>query len=220
MTHAVDFTQARERMVTDQLEARGVRDARVLAAMRAIPRHLFVEPALCERAYDDTPLPIGLEQTISQPFIVGCMSEALELPRTGARVLEVGTGSGYQAAVLAAMGVRVISIERLPPLAARARALLDQLGLLDRVSVEVADGTLGWPAAAPFDGIVVTAAAPRIPRPLVGQLAPHGALVFPMGDVELQTLVRLRHTAHGLREECLGECRFVKLRGRWGWDEG
>ena len=139
---ALDFEHARSRMIAEQLEARGFRDAAVLAAMRQVPRHLFVEPALTERAYEDTPLPIGERQTISQPYMVALMSEALELV-PGARVLEVGTGSGYQAAVLAEMGARVVSLERIPRLAERAREVLERLGYGDRVTVEVADGTLG-----------------------------------------------------------------------------
>jgi len=202
---ALEFEDARHRMIAEQLEARGFRDPAVLAAMRQVPRHLFVDPALSERAYEDTPLPIGERQTISQPYMVALMSEALELA-PGARVLEVGTGSGYQAAVLAEMGARVISLERIPRLA-------------DRVTVEVADGTLGWPPGAPYDAIVVTAGAPQIPRPLIEQLGERGRLVLPMGEDELQTLVRLRRGPEGLVEEYLGECRFVKLLGSYGWEE-
>jgi len=205
-------------MVDEQLVARGCRDEAVLAAMRHVPRHLFVEPALRERAYDDGPLPIGERQTISQPYMVAVMSEALELVG-GERVLEIGTGSGYQAAVLAEMGARVISLERIPVLAERARTVLESLGYGHRVRVEVADGTLGWPIEAPYDAILVTAGAPQIPRPLVEQLAPGGRLVLPMGDDEVQTLVRLRRRPEGLVEEYLGECRFVKLLGSYGWEE-
>ncbi|HLK11542.1 MAG TPA: protein-L-isoaspartate(D-aspartate) O-methyltransferase [Candidatus Binatia bacterium] len=211
--------RARERMVAEQLAARGVHDPRVLAAMRAVPRERFVAPELRRRAYVDTPLPIGERQTISQPYMVALMSQALELAPTGARVLEVGTGSGYQAAVLAVMGTEVISLERIPALAARARATLAELGLLERVTIEVADGTLGWPARAPYDGILVTAAGPAIPRPLLGQLAPGGSLVLPMGEEEVQMLVRLRQRPEGLVEEYLGGCRFVRLVGRHGWEE-
>jgi len=215
---ALDFEHARSRMIAEQLEARGFRDAAVLAAMRQVPRHLFVAPGLAERAYEDTPLPIGERQTISQPYMVALMSEALELA-PGARVLEVGTGSGYQAAVLAEMGARVVSLERIPRLAEHAAQVLQALGYGEQVRVEVGDGTLGWPPGAPYDAIVVTAGAPRIPRPLVEQLAEHGRLVLPMGEDDLQTLVRLRREPAGLVEEYLGECRFVKLLGSFGWEE-
>lgn len=215
---AVDFDRERARMVAEQLEARGIQDDAVLAAMRTVPRHLFVEPALRERAYDDTPLPIGEEQTISQPYMVALMSETLAL-RPGERVLEVGTGSGYQAAVLAELGVEVVTLERIPALAARACQVLGSLGYLARVTPEVADGTLGWAARAPYDAVVVTAGAPCIPRPLVEQLAPGGRLVLPVGEDELQTLVRIRRGPDGLIEEYFGDCRFVKLLGSYGWEE-
>ena len=214
---AVDPAEMRRRMVADQLEARGLRDEAVLEAMRRVPRHLFVDAGLRERAYDDTPLPIGEQQTISQPYMVALMTAALEV-HAGARVLEIGTGSGYQTAVLAELGAMVVSVERIAPLAERARLVL---GLLDytHVRVEVGDGGLGWVEGAPYDAILVTAGAPQIPRPLLEQLAPHGRLVLPMGEDELQSLVRLRRGTAGLVEEYLGECRFVKLRGCYGWDE-
>jgi len=214
---ALDFARERAQMVAEQLQARGIHDPAVLAAVRRVPRHLFVAPSLQERAYDDTPLPIGERQTISQPYMVALMTQALEL-KGGERVLEVGTGSGYQAAVLAELGARVVSLERIPALAARAREVLGALGYLDRVKVEVADGTLGWPAEAPYDAILVTAGAPQIPRPLLEQLTPRGRLVLPMGEEELQTLVRIRPGPRGLVEEYLGECRFVKLLGTYGWE--
>ena len=206
-------------MVERQLRARGIEDERVLAAMGRVPRELFVPPEWRGRAYDDAALPIGAEQTISQPYMVALMSEALELADGGDHVLEVGTGSGYQTAVLAELGARVLSLERIPELADRARALLGELGYLDRVTLELADGTLGWPAAAPYDAIIVTAAAPQIPRPLIEQLGPGGRLVLPMGEEELQGLVRIRRGPDGIAEEYLGECRFVKLRGSYGWEE-
>jgi protein-L-isoaspartate(D-aspartate) O-methyltransferase len=215
----VTFERERDEMVVQQLEARGIRDTRVLDAMRQVPRHRFVDGALAEHAHDDSPLPIGEHQTISQPFMVALMSEALELHSEAPRVLEIGTGSGYQAAVLAAMGARVLTIERIPALAARARTVLADLGLDARVRVIEGDGTLGWPDEAPYDRIVVTAGAPRIPRPLVAQLALGGCLVLPMGEEDVQTLVRLRRGAQGLTEEYLGDCRFVKLRGAYGWSE-
>ncbi len=205
-------------MLSEQIRARGVQDERVLEAMERVPRHLFVSEGLRARAYDDTPLPIGERQTISQPYIVALMTEMLDI-RVGDRVLEVGTGCGYQAAILAEMGARVISLERIPELAAQAQALLAALGYHDRVTVEVTDGTCGWPAAAPYAGIVVTAAGPELPRPLLGQLATGGHLVLPMGDNELQELVRLRRDENGLVEEYRGSCRFVKLIGEHGWRE-
>ncbi len=214
----VDFDRARDRMVAEQLEARGLRDRRVLAAMRRVPRHRFVDPAMRHQAYEDTALPIGRRQTISQPYMVAVMAEALGLAG-GERVLEVGAGCGYQAAVLAEMGARVTTLDIVPELVERARAVLGELGLLDRITVELGDGTLGWPAGAPWDAIVVSAGAPAIPRPLLEQLAPGGRLVLPMGEAELQTLVRLRREPQGLEEDYLGDCRFVPLRGRWGWDD-
>ena len=213
------FERERDEMVVRQLEARGIRDTRVLDAMRQVPRHRFVDAALAEHAHDDSPLPIGEHQTISQPFMVALMSEALELHGEAPHVLEIGTGSGYQAAVLAAMGARVLTMERIPMLAARARTVLADLGLDARVRVIEGDGTLGWPHEAPYDGIVITAGAPQIPRPLLAQLALGGCLVLPMGEEDVQTLVRLRRGAQGLTEEYLGDCRFVKLRGAYGWSE-
>ena len=213
----LDFDQARERMVVEQIEARGIEDRRVLEAIGRVARHRFVDPELSERAYEDTPLPIGERQTISQPYMVALMTAALEI-RGGHRVLEVGTGSGYQTAVLAELGVQVVSIERIEGLAERARHVLGLLGYTN-ARVEIGDGSLGWSAGAPYDAILVTAGAPQIPRPLLEQLAPDGRLVLPMGEDELQSLVRLRRDAGGLVEEYLGECRFVKLRGSYGWDE-
>jgi protein-L-isoaspartate(D-aspartate) O-methyltransferase len=210
----MDYAAARARMVEEQIQARGVREERVLEAMRRVPRHLFVTETLRERAYDDTPLPIGDRQTISQPYIVALMAEALELDG-GERVLEVGTGSGYEAAVLSQVCGELYSVERIPALAQRATELLASLGY-HNVHVRVGDGSLGWPQVAPFLGVVVSAAARRIPRPLVEQLAVGGRLVLPLGEEDSQTLVRLRRTGGGLREECMGECRFVKLIGTYG----
>ena len=213
---AVSFTRARERMIEEQLVGRGIDDARVLAAMAKIERHRFVEEALASRAYDDRPLPIGERQTISQPFMVGLMTQSLEL--SGAEsVLEIGTGCGYQTAVLAELAANVYSIERLSSLATGARQLLDALGYYN-VAIRVGDGTLGWTEAAPFDAILVTAGTPQVPRPLVAQLKQDGRLVFPIGEEELQTLVRIRKEDSGLHEEYFGDCRFVKLVGRFGWD--
>ena len=214
---AVNFDHARNQMVERQLQARGITDARVLAAMRAVPRHLFVDAELQRRAYEDSPLPIAAEQTISQPYMVALMSQVLEL-RGSERVLEIGTGSGYQAAVLAELAAEVFSIERIETLAERARDRLAHLGYAERVHVRTADGSDGWPEAAPFDAILVTAAVQQIPRPLVQQLGSGGALVLPLGDVELQGLARIRKDHGELRVDYFGECRFVKLIGQYGWE--
>jgi protein-L-isoaspartate(D-aspartate) O-methyltransferase len=211
------FEEARNQMVEVQLRARGIRDPRVLAAMRAIPRHLFVDQELRLRAYEDSPLPIDAEQTISQPYIVALMSQVLEL-RGGERVLEVGTGSGYQAAVLAEFAAEVFSVERLDVLAECARGRLARLGYGDRVHVRTGDGAAGWPEVAPFNAIVVTAAVQQIPRPLLQQLADGGSLVLPLGEAELQGLARIRKRAGALQFDYFGECCFVKLIGPDGWE--
>jgi protein-L-isoaspartate(D-aspartate) O-methyltransferase len=213
----MNFAQAREQMVEEQLQARGIHDQRVLAAMRRVPRHLFVESALQWRAYDDTPLPIGQDQTISQPYMVALMSESLEL-KGHERVLEIGTGSGYQTAVLAELAREVFSIERIESLTGCARACLETLGYGDRVHLRTADGSDGWPEAAPFDGIMVTAAVLQIPRPLVEQLADGGYLVLPLGEAELQGLTRLEKRGERLDVNYFGECRFVKMIGPYGWE--
>ena len=200
------------------LRRRGISDQAVLRTMEEVPRELFVEVADRDDAYRDSALPIACGQTISQPFVVAYMTEQLQLQKHH-RVLEIGTGSGYQAAVLATMGARVFTIERIPQLAARARAVLAELGFDSRVRVVEGDGTLGWPAEAPYDAIVITAGAPQIPRPLLEQLALGGCLVLPMGEEDVQTLVRLRRGPQGLTEEYFGDCRFVKLRGAYGWSE-
>ena len=214
-----DLEHERHRMVEEQLVGRGITDRRVLEAMRTVPRERFIPAELRSRAYEDGPLVIGLGQTISQPYMVALMSEALNLGAQRGSVLEVGTGSGYQAAVLAAMGARLVTVERVPELAARARVTLDALGLGECVRIVVGDGTLGVPDEAPYDAILVTAGAPQIPRPLVEQMAPHGCLVLPIGDEDVQTLVRLSRGPDGLVEEYFGDCRFVKLHGAYGWEE-
>jgi protein-L-isoaspartate(D-aspartate) O-methyltransferase len=211
----MNFARARERMVEEQLVNRGISDLRVLAAVSRIERHRFVEEALQTRAYDDKPLPIGERQTISQPYMVGLMTQALEL-RGHERVLEIGTGCGYQTAVLAELAATVYTIERLAVLAAAARATLESCGYTNVVT-RVGDGSLGWAEEAPFDAVIVTAGTPQVPRPLVAQLSAGGRLVFPIGEEELQTLVRIRKEEGGLREEYFGDCRFVKLVGRYGW---
>ena len=210
------YARERERMVDEQLAGRGVTDARVIAAMRRVPRHRFVQEALRVRAYGDHPLPIGEEQTISQPFIVGLMTSLLELSGRE-KVLEVGTGSGYQTAVLAALARRVCSIERLPRLAERARAILESLGS-DNVWVRVGNGALGWPDEAPFDCIIVTAGGPSIPPPLVQQLADGGRMVLPVGSHENQTLTVVESVGGEIRQRTHGECKFVKLVGKYAWE--
>ncbi len=206
----------RERMVEEQLVRRGITDERVLAAMRRLPRQLFVQEALRDRAYGDHPLPIGEEQTISQPYIVALMSSLLELSGRE-KVLEVGTGSGYQAAVLGVLARRVCSIERLPRLAERARATLESLGL-DNVWIRVGNGTLGWPDEAPFDRIVVTAGGPAVPPPLFQQLAEGGRMVLPIGDVESQTLTVVDNEGGQMRTRPHGDCKFVRLVGKYAWE--
>ena len=209
------FDRARSRLVRGLADG-GIEDERVLGAMAQAPRLLFVDEALRERAYEDRPLPIGHGQTISHPSTVAVMTEALEVDRR-ARVLEIGTGSGYQTAVLAGLCGNVYSIERIAPLAARARRILDELGHFN-VALQVGDGTIGWNAEAPFDAIIVTAATPRLPAPLFAQLRAGGRLVVPLGDEHTQTLVRYRLTGYGeAEEEIIGECRFVKLVGRYGF---
>lgn len=212
---AMDLMAARERMVLDQLERRGISDRRVLAAMRAVARDRFLPPEFAEHAYDDGPLPIGSAQTISQPYMVALICEAAALAGSE-RVLEIGTGSGYQTAVLARLCARVYSIETIAGLHQRARAILAGQNIAN-VELRLGDGSEGWPDQAPFDAIVVTAAMPGIPRPLLDQLAPAGRLVAPIGEDELQTLVRIGRRAGAWHEDYFGECRFVKMTGKHGF---
>jgi protein-L-isoaspartate(D-aspartate) O-methyltransferase len=201
----------RARMVETQIVARGVRDARVLAAMRQVPRHLFVDPAQREFAYEDHPLPIAGNQTISQPYIVALMTELLDLqPRD--RVLEIGTGSGYQSAVLSRLASEVYSIEIVPELARAAGERLKQLGLTN-VTVKEGDGYRGWPEHAPFDGIIVTAAPPRIPEPLLEQLAPGGRMVIPVGDFFQELKVFSKDGNGKITERDILPVRFVPMTG-------
>ncbi len=202
-------SQRRESMVRDQIEARGVRDPLVLAAMRKVERHRFVPAALSAQAYGDGPLPIGHEQTISQPYIVAAMTEAAML-KGGERVLEIGTGSGYQAAVLATIVRQVFTVEIVPELGNEARERLARLGYKN-VKVSIGDGYQGWPEAAPFDAIVVTAAPKKIPDKLVAQLKVGGRMVLPVGPDEAQELIRLTKTPGGTRREKLMDVRFVPM---------
>jgi protein-L-isoaspartate(D-aspartate) O-methyltransferase len=213
----MDFPKARLKMVEEQIISRGIKDPRLIAAMKKIPRHLFVEEALQSQAYSDHPLPIGEKQTISQPYMVALMTEVLQL--TGKeKVLEIGAGSGYQAAILAELAERVFSIERIRSLAIRARELLYELGYFN-IEIKIFDGTLGWAEKGPFDAIIVTAGAPDIPQPVIDQLGMGGRLVIPVGNAFSQDLIRMTKTEEGIRREDLGGCRFVKLIGRHGWED-
>lgn len=204
-------------MVEEQIVARGIRDPKVIAAMKKVPRHLFVEEALQNQAYSDHPLPIGEKQTISQPYMVALMTEALQL-KGMEKVLEIGAGSGYQTAILAEIALKVFSIERIRSLAIQARKLLYELGYLN-VEIKFSDGTLGWEEESPFEAILVTAGSPSVPQPLVDQLAVGGRLVIPVGEEVDQDLIRITKTEEGIRRENLGGCRFVKLIGKYGWNE-
>jgi protein-L-isoaspartate(D-aspartate) O-methyltransferase len=214
----LDYAELREYMVASQLVPRGIRDIRVLEAMKRVPRHLFVGQSMEYRAYEDSALPIGEGQTISQPYMVAVMTELLEL--TGnEKVLEIGTGSGYQAAVLAELAQEVFTIERIAPLAAGASRRLRELSYLN-VQVKTADGSLGWPEEAPFDRIMITAASPKIPDPLMDQLSDGGIIVVPVGGRYSQQLLKIRKTRAGLEEEYHTPCVFVPLIGEYGWKEG
>jgi len=204
-------------MVSSQLEARGISDQRVLAAFRKVPRHLFVSEALRDQAYGDFPLPIGEQQTISQPFIVAEMTQALALHAED-RVLEIGTGSGYQAAILAEIVFRVYTIERIRSLYMKARKLFDQLHY-HNILMKYSDGSLGWASESPFDAIIVTAGSPEIPTVLVDQLKVGGTLVIPVGNRYAQDLVKIYKDEKGIHSSNLGGCRFVKLVGEHGWRE-
>lgn len=213
-----DLAVARRRMVERQLRARGIHDRHVLRIMEAIPRHLFVHPTLAARAYSDHALPIGEDQTISQPYMVALMTQALDL--TGEeKVLEIGTGSGYQTAILAELADRVFTIERIPSIASAAQERLTAMGY-SNIVFRCADGTLGWKEMAPFDRVLVTAGAPRIPAFLEEQLVPDGIGVVPVGVRENQSLVKVTRTPEGLKSRILCGCTFVPLIGREGWTNG
>ena len=215
MSH--DFRIARERMVKNQLVARGIKDERVLQVMGKIPRHLFIEEALAGEAYNDHPVLIGEKQTISQPYIVAVMTEALEL-KGDENTLEIGAGSGYQTAILAELSRRVYTIERIESLLVNARNILAQLGY-DNILFKVFDGTMGWKEYAPFDTIMVTAGAPGVPEPLVDQLVDNGRMIIPIGDRYSQELIKIVRRGKSLEQKNLGGCRFVNLIGIHGWQD-
>lgn len=204
-------------MVKNQLASRGIKNKGVLRVMGKIPRHKFISEALAGEAYNDHPVPIGEKQTISQPYIVALMTEALEL--TGKeKTLEIGTGSGYQTAILAELSNRVYTIERIKSLLVKARKLLEEAGY-SNILFKAFDGTLGWEEYAPFDAIMVTAGAPSLPQPLVDQLADKGRMVIPVGDRYTQELIKVTKRAEGLEQGSLGGCRFVNLIGVHGWKD-
>ena len=213
------YVKQRIRMVESQIRSRGIKDARLLKIMETIPRHLFVEEALRDQAYNDNPLPIDERQTISQPYIVALMTEALDL-KGNEKILELGTGSGYQTALLAELAEMVFSIERIASLANRARKILDSLNYYN-VAIRIGDGTYGWKEESPFNAIIVTAGAPSIPKMLIEQLAVGGRLVIPIGGRHSQVLMkatRLSEDINDVKKEDLGGCRFVGLIGDHGWE--
>jgi protein-L-isoaspartate(D-aspartate) O-methyltransferase len=210
-----DYGAARENMVKTQLVQRGIRDSRVLKAMRDVPRERFVPESMKLLSYDDSALAIGKGQTISQPYIVALMTEAMEL-NGDEKTLEIGTGSGYQAAILAELSRAVYSVERIQPLLKSAKKILDELGYIN-IYFKASDGTLGWSENAPFDAIIVTAGAPSIPMPLMDQLNDGGRLVVPVGNRFTQELIRISKRGKDLFKENLGGVRFVSLIGEYGW---
>jgi protein-L-isoaspartate(D-aspartate) O-methyltransferase len=213
-----DYSLARERMIRNQLISRGVTDQRVLRAMGKIPRHLFIEEALEGEAYNDHPLPIGHRQTISQPYIVAMMTEALEL-KGGEKTLEIGTGSGYQTAILAELSKTVFTVERIRPLMERAKELLEKQGF-QNILFRTSDGTLGWKDFQPYDAIMVTAGSPKMPEPLLKQLSEGGKMVIPVGNRFGQDLIKVTRAKNGYMQQNLGGCRFVDLIGTHGWEVG
>jgi protein-L-isoaspartate(D-aspartate) O-methyltransferase len=212
---AADFAKARARMVDEQLVPRGINDAKTLEAMRKVPRHLFVEEAMKDQAYGDFPLPIGRGQTISQPFIVALMTQALGL-KGHESVLEIGTGSGYQAAILSQICEKVYTVERIDSLLVEARKVFDALHYLN-ILTKLDDGTNGWPDFAPYDAIIVTAGGPKVPKPLLEQLADPGVLVIPVGDRGVQDLRKVKKKDGQITEETIEFVRFVSLVGDHGW---
>ena len=217
LRESVKYEHRRNVMVREQIESRGITDPKVLEAIRKVPRHLFVSEALKDQAYGDFPLPIGEQQTISQPYIVAEMTQALHLSKKD-RVLEIGTGSGYQAAILSEIAFRVYTIERIYTLFVNARKLFDKLHY-HNILARYSDGTTGWIEESPFDAIIVTAGAPEIPETLVNQLDLGGRLVLPVGNEYSQDLIKLYKDEKGIHTINLGGCRFVKLVGEHGWRE-
>ena len=212
-----DYRLARERMVKSQLISRGIDDKDVLRVMGKIHRHLFIEEALEGEAYNDHPLPIGHKQTISQPYIVALMTQALNL--TGKeRTLELGTGSGYQTAILAELSRTVYTVERIRPLMETAKEILDAFGYVN-ILYKIDDGTLGWKEFAPYDAIIVTAGAPQMPDPLLEQLDEGGRMIIPIGNRFSQDLIKVVKVKNTFKEESLGGCRFVDLIGAHGWKD-
>lgn len=214
---ALKYERMREEMVKKQIENRGITDPRVIASMLKVPRHLFVSDALRDQSYGDFPLPIGEQQTISQPYIVAEMTQSLNLNEED-RVLEIGTGSGYQAAVLAEIVFRVYTIERIYSLYSKARSIFDRLRY-HNIVMKYSDGTLGWESESPFDAIIVTAGSPDIPGTLLSQLAVGGRMVIPVGNRHSQELIKIYRDERGIHKTDLGGCRFVKLLGEHGWRE-
>jgi len=211
------YAGQRRKMVEEQLVERGINDLRLLEVVSRVPRHLFVQESLQHRAYGDTPLPIGENQTISQPYIVGAMTEALDL-KGEERVLEIGTGSGYQTAIIAELCRQVFTIERLNNLSRKAQNVLESLNYMNIV-FKMFDGTYGWPDQAPFDAILITASAPEIPGSLVKQLGDGGRLVAPIGEADKQKLVVLTKNGDRVSRRDLGDCKFVPLIGKYGWPQ-
>ena len=209
------YEKLRNRMVEEQLVARGIKDERVLSVFRKVPRHRFIEAALESRAYEDYPLSIGSGQTISQPYIVALMTERLSL-KGGEKVLEIGTGSGYQTAILAELSAEVYSLERISSLAERAGERLNEMGYAN-VKIAVGDGTLGWPEYSPYERVLVTAGSPDIPQPLIEQLSGKGRLVIPVGGSFSQMLRVVEKVDKGLKETDVCGCVFVPLVGKFGW---
>lgn len=217
MTVADDsFKELRSEMVSRQIFSRGITDPKILEAFKSVARHIFVPDSQKSFAYNDCPLPIGNDQTISQPFIVALMTKTLDV-KAGMRVLEIGTGSGYQAAILGFLGAKVYSVERIEPLAKKAQELFSLIGY--KIAVKIGDGTLGWPENSPYDRIIVTAAAPEIPEALITQLKIEGRLVIPLGERFTQDLVVVCKISQSeVKKESICGCRFVPLVGEYGWN--